>query len=670
MFTGTPDAGEKFIYAAYIDPGTGFVFTSVVPMILGAVATFFGSLILFLKKRKLFVLLLLLVVIGTILLITKQNFMTSKVDKKVVVIGLDGLDPKIIELGFQKNLLPNLKKLKENGSYAKLQTTMPAQSPVAWASFITGNWPAKHEVFDFIKRDPKTYLPDLVFSDPKKNPIHSMPFWEMTAKKNIPTTVLFLPDTFPAPQFNGKMISGMGTPDILGTEGSLTLFSAKDYPLDPKWRGRLVRVSDEDIIKTTVEGPKYTSLNEKKTTSIPFEIKKNIVNKSVEITIQNQKINLKEHEFSGWIRLEFTIDFFTKIRGIAKFYLKQAAPDLELYLSSMNFDPQNPVYPIASPRGYAKELAKEYGLYSTLGLPHDTWALEEDIFDEAAFLRQAEDVQNERKKIILGELKKFKYGLFFGYFGATDTISHMYWRFLDDPTSKYQNTILSYYQKADEIVGEVMKTLRDKDVLIVLSDHGFDGYDYEVNINTWLKENGYLTLKGDDEVGKPLLENIDWSKTKAYAMGYNGNFINLKGREGQGIVSEKEVKNLEKELTEKLLEMTNPYTGEKIMKRIYTRKDLGIPEENTSAPDLFLGYYKGARSSWDTAVGAAPKDIIVKRQSKWSGDHLFDPSEIPGVLFMNRKTTPKDTKIIDIFPTILRQLNLPIPGRVDGKSLL
>jgi predicted AlkP superfamily phosphohydrolase/phosphomutase len=304
-----------------------------------------------------------------------------------------------------------------------------------------------------------------------------------------------------------------------------------------------------------------------------------------------------------------------------------------------------------------------------LGLPHDTWALEKNIFDEVAFLKQAEDIQNERKKIILGELKKFKYGLFFGYFGVTDTIQHMYWRFLDDSTSKYRNTILSYYQKVDEVVGEAIKTLRDRDVLIVLSDHGFAGYDYEVNINTWLKDNGYLILKDDDEVGKPLLENVDWAKTRAYSMGYNGNFINLKGREGEGIVSKKEVKNLEKELANKLLEMTNPYTGQKIMKKISTRKDLGIPEENTSAPDLFLGYYKGTRSSWDMAVGAAPKDIIVKRQSKWSGDHLFDPTEIPGVLFTNKKIKEESPNIVDVIPTVIRILGLPDKKNLDGKDL-
>jgi predicted AlkP superfamily phosphohydrolase/phosphomutase len=441
--------------------------------------------------------------------------------------------------------------------------------------------------------------------------------------------------------------------------------------LDPKWRGRLVRIADENKIQTILEGPKFTTFKEKKSTSIPLEIEKDLKNKTVTIRIQNQTIKLREDEFSPWIRLEFSVDFFTKIRGIAKFYLKQEEPDLELYLSPLNFDPNNPVYPISSPKDYIKELAKEYGLFSTLGLPNDTWALEENIFSEKTFLKQVDDVQNERKKIILGELKKFKNGLFFGYFGVTDTQQHMYWRFLNHSDSKYQNTILKYYQEADEIVGEAMKSLKNDDVLIALSDHGFDEYSYEININTWLRENGYLTLSDGNEEGGPLLEGVDWSKTKAYAMGYNGIFINRKGREGQGIVLDNETNELEKEIAEKLMKITNPNTGEQVMKKIYTKKDLEISDDSELAPDLFLGYYKGIRSSWDTAVGASPKELILKRKSKWSGDHLFDPSEVPGVLFMNTKIKEKNPRLIDVIPTVLKLFN--ISGgtyRFDGKNLL
>jgi len=678
MFTGTPDVADKFIYAAYIDPGAGFVFSSAVPFILGIVTTGLGSLFFFLRKKiwpiikkfKIIVFVFIIILIsGIIINILKNYDMNTKIDKKVVIIGLDGLDPKLVQEGFDKGLLPNLKKLKESGTYSLLATTTPPQSPVAWASFMTGDNSGKHGVFDFIKRDSKTYIPDLVFSNPKKNPIQSTPFWEITAKNNIPTTVLFLPDTFPAPQFKGKLISGMGTPDILGTAGALTFFSTKKYPLDPKWRGRFVLLPNTDSIKTSLEGPKFTVLQQKKTTSIPFEIKKKNKNE-VQIMIQNQNVTLKQNEFSRWVKLEFSIDFFTKIRGITQFYVKQIDPEIEIYASPLNFDPGSPVFPVSSPKNYAKELAQKYGLFSTLGLPHDTWALEENIFSEDAFLQQTDIIEAERRKIILGELNSFKDGVFFGYFGVTDTIQHMYWRYLKDDTSKYQNTIMRYYQRADETVGQIAKKLNKNDVLIILSDHGFDYYDYEINMNTWLVQNGYMVLKNGAETGGELLEDVDWSKTKAYALGYNGIYLNMKGREGQGIVTENEAENLKKEIKSKLLQIVNLETGSLVMKHIYTKEELGISNKETASPDLYLGFYKGIRSSWDTAVGAAPKDVIIKRQSKWGGDHLFDPTEVPGVLFMNKKVRLNNPRIIDVIPTALSLFDIPVPSTFDGKPLM
>lgn len=675
-FTGTPDIGEKMLFAGYIDPGTGFVYTSIIPVILGFIATTFGSIVFFLRKKilpfmKKYILLLIIIlsilIIGTIIFVFNRSFMNTKIDYKIVVIGLDGLDPKIVKEGFQKNLLPNLKKLASTGSYSKLETSTPPQSPVAWASFITGNLPARHGVFDFIERDPKTYLPDLVFSKPQKNPIQSTPFWEITSKHNIPTSVLFLPDTFPAPQFNGKMIAGMGVPDILGTVGSFTLYSTKDMILDPKWRGRIVKIPNDQYIKTSLEGPKYTSLQEKKIITIPVVIQRE--KEAIKITIQNHSIILKKGEFSSWIPLEFSIDFFTKIKGIARIYVKQINPDIEIYIGPLNFDPRAPVYTISSPKSYAKELSKDYGLFSTLGLPYDTWAMEENVFDPKTFLTHIDSIFQERKKIILGELQKFKTGLFVAYFGETDTIQHMFWRNMGDETDEYKNTILAYYQKADVTIGEVMRLLQKKDVLIVMSDHGFDEYDYEFNVNTWLKDNEYLVLNEGKEIGGELLSDVDWSKTKAYALGYNGIFINLAGREESGIVDDSEKQDLEHEIISKLQLAINPQTSEKIMKKIYSRKDMNIDELNTSSPDLVLGYYKSIRSSWDTAIGAVPKDLITKRTSKWSGDHLFDPTEIPGVIFVNKKIQSQNPRIIDIIPSIFKFLKID-NIKTDGKNII
>ncbi|MBI4008770.1 alkaline phosphatase family protein [Candidatus Roizmanbacteria bacterium] len=676
MFTGTPDLGEKIFYAAYLDPGTGFVFSSIIPMFLGFLGAMFAGLVLLMRKKllpfikRIWLIIFLLIIISIIIFSIRGKPMNEIPNKKVVVIGLDGLDPKIIDQGFQRNLLPNLRKLKNTGSYSLLQTTNPPQSPVAWASFITGNWPAKHRIYDFIERNPKNYSLDLVFSDPSINPIQSQPFWEITSKYNIPTTVLFLPDTFPISQTKAKMMAGMGVPDVLGTAGTFTLYSSRNYNLDPKWRGRLVKISNAQKIKTSIQGPKYTVLGDKKRISIPFEIEKNSSANQIKISVQNQNLTLEEKRFSGWVKLEFNIDFFTKIRGITKFYVKKIKPDLEIYLSPINFDPNSPVYPISSPKNYSQELTKKYGLFSTLGLPHDTWALEEGIFDDEVFLTQADEILNERKKIILGELSNFKNGLFFGYFGITDTIQHMYWRFLDDDRSKYKDTILKHYQKVDAIVGQVMKALKSNDTLIILSDHGFDRFDYEVNINTWLKENDYLGLSEGKTEGGELLGKIDWNKTRAYAAGYNGIFLNLKNREKNGIVSESERDRLVQEIKDKLLSLINPKTNNPVFKAIYTRKDLNIPQDDIHSPDLYLGYYKYIRSSWDTAVGATPKEIFIKRQTKWSGDHLFDSTEVPGILFVNKTIRAKKPAIVDVIPTVLHELNIPMIRPFDGKNLL
>jgi hypothetical protein len=459
----------------------------------------------------------------------------------------------------------------------------------------------------------------------------------------------------------------MGVPDILGTMGSFTLFTSKEFELDPKYRGRQIKVDNQDTIRTEIEGPKYAFFKEVKAVKVPIEIKKDNKNKKISISLQNQKIVLSENEFSDWIRLEFKIDFFTKVKGIAKFYLKKLEPDFELYLSAVNLDPESPAYPVSYPKTYAKDISKRYGLYSTLGLPHDTWALEEDVFDEESFISQANSILSERKKIYLGELERFKEGIFFGYFGVTDTMSHMYWRFLKDPKSQYQKTIFDYYQKVDEILGETQKRLSNKDTLIVLSDHGFAGFNYEINMNTWLRDNGYLSLVDNKKEGRELLEDVDWSKTRAYSIGYNGVYFNRQNREKEGIVEDREAENLQKELTTKLMTIKNPFTNTPVIKKVYTASELNVAKNDLNAPDLMLGFYKGIRSSWDTAVGAAPKEIIRKRESKWSGDHLFDPSEIPGVIFLNKRVTYEKPGIIDVIPTVLTIFNIPLSFS-DGKS--
>ncbi len=655
---------ELPIVALYIDPGTGYVFSSAIPAIIGILLTAMSGIFLFFRKRLILLIAVIFLIIAVIIfLLMNSNLFntpeTTSTDNKLIILGFDGLDPNILEDGFKKNLLPNFKRLKDTGYYSTLQTVVPPQSPVAWASFITASDPAKHGIYDFIERDAKTLSVDLVFSNLEQKKFNIPPFWEITSKYKIPSTILFLPDTFPPEPLEGKMLSGMGVPDVMGTAGTFSIFSTKNIELDPKWRGKFIPIENSETISTSIEGPKYLFLRETKTADIPFQIKVDNKNKKVNINIQNQKIILSENEFSDWVTLEFKIDLFTKIHGIAKFYLKQIGPDLEIYLSPVNFDPDRPQKPISYPQSYAKELKKKYGFYHTQGLPQDTWALEEDVFDEAAFLKQADEILGERKKIYYGELQETKKGLFFAYFGVTDSVAHMFWRYLNIHDSKYQNTILDYYRKVDSIVGETLGKMNKNDTLIILSDHGFAAFDYEINLNTWLKEQGYLTLKEGKDEGSALLSDVDWNKTKVYALGYNSVFFNKFGREKEGILTDADINALEKDLITKLENITNPYTNQKIIKKVYIRKDLGISDNDTNAPDMIIGFYKGIRSSWDTAVGGAPKNVINKRTSKWSGDHLYDPSEVPGILMSNKKLETNNPKITEVIPLVYKILNIP-----------
>lgn len=650
----------------YIDPGSGYVLGSNIPIFLAVILGALSSSLFYLRNKifpffkKKIILIVLLLLVVTAGIIGGMSLLGTKQTKKVIILGFDGMDPNILEEGWKNGRFKNLKKLKDTGYFSPLATVVPPQSPVAWASFITGENPSKHGIYDFIERDPANYGLNLVFSGNDKNTttLHATPFWEKTTANKIPVTVLFLPDTFEPPKsLTGEMIAGMGVPDILGTQGTFTLFTTKKYPTDDyTWRGKVIPVKESKEIKTEIEGPKYTGGTGTKVITLPLVIKI-LDDQTVELNVQNQKFTLKKGEFTNWKRLEFSIDFFTKANGIAKFYLKEVSPDFELYMSPINFDPEKPLRPISAPKSFSSKLAEDMGLYSTLGLPHDTWALEENVFDEKAFLSQADSILAERKKIYYSTLDSYNNGIFFAYFGMPDTISHMFWRFLSDPTSQYHDTINQYYEKMDEIVGQTLSKMSKDTTLIILSDHGFYSFDYEMNVNTFLLKNGYLVLKeGANESGL-LYDSVDWSRTRAYAAGYNSVYFNVAGRESEGIVNPSEIPKLQKELIDKFMEQENPLTNEKVIKHVYTRSEMGVSGDNY-APDLILGFYKGIRSSWDSAIGATKSDVISKRTYKWSGDHLFDPTEVSGVLLSNRKLGFKKPQITQIIPYVLKLLTI------------
>ena len=612
--------------------------------------------------------------------------MHGKVNKtKVIVLGIDALDYTIAKDLINNGELPNLALLAKNGSFSPLATTNPSESVVAWSSFATGLNPGNHGIFDFVMRRPKDYSLYLSLNEisslgrkPKTKLYRKgETLWSILSKKNIQSYFYFCPDTFPADSLKGIMLSGMGTPDILGNMGSFTFYTSK--PLsedDTNSRGKIIPIKTyQNTINTEIFGPKFSKNNSTETLKITLKITLSTKEQKILLNFQGQNISLKCSQWSQWHKVTFTTGPLNKLHGIIKFYLKSISPDFQLYASPINFDPLDPPFTISYPKHYSKKLAAKVGLYYTQGMPHDTWALSEGRINENAFLEHTDEILNEKEKILKEELRNFKSGLFFFYFDSLDAIQHMFWRYTDpesplyEKNSPYSQVIIDYYKKIDAIIGETLKDTDPNTLVLVISDHGFNAFRESVHLNRWLLENGYLSLNKTATQSNEFLEGIDWSKTKAYAIGFGGIYLNKKGREAEGIVTESESENLKLKIKEGLLKLRNSKNHPAI-NNVYAQEEIFKGSYSENAPDLFVGFAKGFRASWQTAVGGVPTSLMEDNKRKWSGDHLIDPVLVPGVIFINKKVKLVNPSIVDIASTLLHIFNLDKLDKTDGKSLI
>ena len=671
----------------YIGPGTDLVFQSFgvvaafLAGIFAVIGLFFGMVYSVFKKNKKQIIVFILIVI---LAATAFLFYNSRKDgkMKVIILGIDGMDPVVTEKMMKDGKLPNFTKMAENGFYGRLSTTNPPQSPVAWASFITGCNPGRHGIFDFLKRNPDNYMPDLSLTDVKEpkylkiggkkiplgrseivSTVKGLAFWKILLNDSIECQVLRCPMTFPPEKLNGHMLSGLGTPDLNGTQGTFSFYTTKEA--DAKLTGgRVILVKGQGgEFNSNIFGPRNTSDANRAETTIQIRMQKNPAGDKLSIAFQNNNFELEPGGWSGWKKLEFDMGGLTKANGICRFYLKAISPDLELYMSPINFDPERPVFPVTYPSSYSKVLANELGLFHTLGQAGDTWALNEGLISERTALEQYYQVLGEDEKLLFNELEKYRSGVFFFYFGITDTISHMFW-------NSKNREVEDIYCQMDRILGKVNKYCDENTVLIILSDHGFGEYKRAVHLNTWLKENRYLTLKDGESDSSELFENVDWSKTRAYAVGLSGIYLNIQGRESEGIVQKKDANGLANEIAAKLSVIKDTETGRRAVKNVYLKSDIYSGPSAQAAPDLVVGFNRGWRASWQTALGGVPSVVFEDNEKKWRGDHIFDHTEVPGVLFVNRKVKKKDNSIMDVVPTVLEIMKIKKKSQFDGREFL
>lgn len=605
---------------------------------------------------------------------------------RVIVLGIDGLDPNILERLIDAGDLPSFARIREAGSYRRLATSNPPQSPVAWSTIATGSNPGYHGIFDFIIRQPENYLP--LHSIVKVNTKNLLarrsamflparkgnPFWKITSQTNIPTTVIRWPITLPPEETNGSMLSGLGVLDLKSTAGRYTFYTTETVKDDPDRKGDVISVStDSREIKTIITGPNNSR--------VPMIINTAETDSSATIIIDNKNTTIRQGEWSDWLHLRFGVGPLRNISGICRFYLESVKPQLRLYLSSIQVDPEKPAFPISHPDEYASELAKKIGSYATLGIPEDTNALTDGCLDDEAFLSFCQDTMVEREKMLWYELERFKQGLLAFVFDTTDRIQHVYWVTRDPEhpaydegyANKYRKIIEDYYRQSDRILQRVLEAVDNRTVICILSDHGFTSLRRLVNLNSWLVQNGLMVLRrpAKDNQGDPLFKNVVWEKTKAYALGFSSIYLNLRGREGKGIVSPgQEAEQLKSKIADIMTSLRDPKTGNPVIRNVYKREDLYSGPYFNDTPDLMVGFEPNYRASWQTAIGGAPPKILEDNEKKWTGDHIFDADCVPGIFLMNRKTSVQHPNAIDIAPTVLDCFQIPKPESIEGTSLL
>jgi hypothetical protein len=386
------------------------------------------------------------------------------------------------------------------------------------------------------------------------------------------------------------------------------------------------------------------------------------------LVLGGQEVILQEGEWSSWMQVDFDLPLFQSLKGAVRFLLKGVRPEFELYATPINLDPLDPAMPISTPTDLAAELARGLGRYYTQGMPEDTKALTSDVLSEREFLEQVGLAEEEFRKAYEHLLADFDDGLLFYYFGFIDQVSHVMWHATDpehpmydvDRDAPFAGAIEAQYLKADSIVGRTMETLGDDDLLIVMSDHGFSTWRRAFNLNTWLKENGYLALIDPDRQGEAdYFGNVDWSRTQAYALGFSGLYLNLRGREPFGIVPAEQRALLLDEIQRGLLRTVDPATDEPAITKVYLR-DTAFENGGSLelGPDLLVGYAPGIRASDDTSLGKVPRALFVDNLEKWSGDHIMDHEAVPGVLLTNRPLTKPAASLRELRASLLAEFGV------------
>lgn len=588
---------------------------------------------------------------------------------KTVILGLDAFDPVLFEELHNQGLLPNLSRFIPHNQYARFTVADPPQSEVSWTSMATGLDPGGHGMFDFVHRNPATYQLSVSLLPTKDKaflgrqfvpPFNARTIFDQAVSDGYPATSLWWPATFPArPESPIKTIPGLGTPDIHGRLGAGTLFTSQIDPPDKIGKTRAVglqRLSPSHY-QGLFPGPLRRSDQE---TNLPLEVRLD-GHDQARCQVGKQTIDLKRGQWSSILELSFKTSFLYSAKALTRLILTETSPEVRLYALPLQLHPLHSPWHYATPRPFIKQTWKQRGPFLTLGWPQDTNGLEDGCLDDQQFLSLCDMIFATRQGIFLDQVDRFDEGVLAAVFDSLDRIQHMFWQ-------NRPEVVQAWYIRLDSLVAQVEQRLaahgRQDVRLIVVSDHGFANFDYKVNLNRWLVDNGYLKPDSESEGD---LKNVDWSRSQAYALGLNSLYLNRLGREGQGVVAEADVDDLSRKIRSELLAWRGP-DGRPVVEQVRLQAEAFHGPLSKYGPDLLLGYAPGYRASAETGLGFRPTETIEVNRDHWNGDHCMHAAAVPGVIFASSGLQDFPRPAFADFPHLVMGKTVD-PGRVEPLAL-
>lgn len=602
----------------------------------------------------------------------------------MLVLALDGLDPNLFAHFRDEGLLPHLTRLQREGAWGQLLPVFPPVSPVVWTSFLTGLYPAGHSILDFVTKAPGECHPTIGLYRVTVGP-DGLPRYHN--RRSAPTLFhllppggddfcLWLPATFPAEFPPARMLSGLGAPDLLATLGTSALYTTHPHRYPSSEPGYVHPLKPSPVgWEGAVQGPGDTRL--------PLFLHR--TEGGVNLRLGGSPARLiPMGEWSPWLEPCFPLARHP-VHGLCRFKLLghsvelrlKPEEELTLYRTPLWCHPSDPLYPLAQPPELGAMLATEVGPFPTAGFAGDQLALREGLIGRATYLEDAYALWEAQAAIARRVVAEQNWRLGIIHLMTADGLQHLFWRDFDplhpahDPQEapRWRAKIERGYQWLDHLVGELRALAGPDTLLVILSDHGVVALNRWVDVNGWLHQQGYLILQG---------EKVDGVRSRAFAFGHGGIWLNLAGRERRGCVSEADYEILRTELIAALRGWRDPEGGAPLLRAVWRWQRARPGKDGNSAlPDIGFALNPGDGLERRNLLGRVGEGepLIRPNREAWSGGHEgpYRPADVPGLLFLHGPGIPagielRGARIIALAPTLLRWLGVQPPSHLDGKS--